>query len=94
MIDETMDGEQVTVKGWINEVRNLGGIKFIILRTEGQLIQITLPESKVDKEIFKKVEKLGNEDVITVKGTLNKTEKSDLGIEIIPEKINTISKAI
>lgn len=93
MIDETMDGEQVTVKGWINEVRNLGGIKFIILRTEGELIQITLPESKVDKEIFKKVEKLGNEDVITVKGTVNKTEKSDLGIEIIPEKINTISKA-
>ena len=93
MINETMDGEQVEVKGWINEVRNLGGIKFIILRTKGELIQITLPESKVPKKLFKKVEELGNEDVITVKGTVNKTEKAELGVEIIPENINIISKA-
>lgn len=93
MINKSMDGKEVKVHGWVNEIRDLGGIKFIILRSKGELIQITLPESKVSEEIFKKASTFGNEDVIEVEGEVQKTEKADLGVEVIPEKIELISEA-
>ena len=41
------DGE-VTVRGWIQDTRNLGGISFIALRDRYGVIQLTLPKMKIE----------------------------------------------
>ena len=34
---------EVTVKGWVQEVRNLGGISFLIIRDRHGTVQVTAP---------------------------------------------------
>jgi len=53
-----------TLYGWISEIRDMGGIKFIILRNRRNLYQITLPKKKVSEELFSYVDSLNKEDVI------------------------------
>ena len=53
----------VTVKGWIQEIRNLGGISFIVLRDRFGTVQITLPKKKMDAELFTRLTTLSRESV-------------------------------
>ncbi len=39
--------KEVVVEGWVQEVRNLGGISFLILRDRYGIIQITAPKKKI-----------------------------------------------
>ncbi|MHC1598728.1 MAG: aspartate--tRNA(Asn) ligase [Candidatus Methanofastidiosia archaeon] len=81
------------IKGWVNEIRDMGGIKFIILRNKKGLFQVTLPKKKVSHEIFSFVDKLSKEDVIVVEGSSQQGKSRDFDIEIIPEKITLINES-
>lgn len=59
-------GEQVTVMGWVNKRRDLGGLIFIDLRDIKGVVQVVIrPESTA---IFQKAEKLRNEYVAAFTG--------------------------
>jgi len=61
-------GKTVTVMGWVNKRRDLGGLIFIDLRDVKGILQIVIhPEQK---EIFAKAEKVRNEYVIAVCGKI------------------------
>lgn len=92
-ITEELNGKKVKVAGWVHEVRDLGGIKFVWLRDREGIVQITAPKKKVNKEIFLIIPKLNSEDVVAVEGVVNFTPKAKLGFEIIPEKIEILAKA-
>jgi len=87
-----MDGQDVTVAGWIHEYRNLGGIAFIQLRDRDGIIQVTLLKKK-HMELFKMAEKLSRESVLAIKGTLKKSEKAKAGYEVLPEQIIVLAEA-
>ncbi|MCD6189553.1 MAG: aspartate--tRNA(Asn) ligase [Thermococcus sp.] len=92
-ITEELNGKKVKVAGWVHEVRDLGGIKFVWLRDREGIVQITAPKKKVNEEIFLIIPKLNSEDVVAVEGVVNFTPKAKLGFEIIPEKIEILAKA-
>ena len=92
-ISEELDGEKIKVAGWVYEVKDLGGIKFLWIRDREGIIQITAPKKKVDPELFKIIPHLNAEDVVAVEGIVNFTPKAKLGFEIIPEKLEILSKA-
>jgi nondiscriminating aspartyl-tRNA synthetase len=79
--------------GWAEEIRNLGGIKFIKLHTISGDIQITLHKKKVSKELFDKVDKITRQSAISVTGTLRKNKEAPRGKEIIPKKIEIVNLA-
>ena len=81
------------INGWTEEIRNLGGIKFIKLHTTSGDIQITLPKKKVSRELFDKVDEITRQSALTVTGKLRKNKEAPGGREIIPEKIEIISLA-
>lgn len=91
-IGPELDGKMVTLAGWVESIRKLGGIKFIILRDKEGRSQITVPRSKT--EIFDIVDKLGKEYVVWIRGIVRKIEKAPQGAEIIPEEIKILNTAI
>lgn len=62
--------ELVELKGWVSKTRNLGGLIFIDLRDRYGITQIVVNPEQVSKELSETAEKLRNEYVIYVKGTV------------------------
>jgi len=88
-----MDGQEVTLFGWVQEVRDLGGIRFVILQDREGTIQITLPKKKVNPEVLSKSDVLQKRYSIGVKGTVKKTNMTPRGVEVIPKEIKILGTA-
>jgi aspartyl-tRNA synthetase len=86
-------GKRVMITGWVHDVRLLGKINFLLLRDKEGIIQVTASKDKVSQEILDIFKKLHQEDVVAVEGKVVKSKVAKLNIEIIPEKINIVSKA-
>jgi nondiscriminating aspartyl-tRNA synthetase len=82
----------VTVAGWVEDIRNLGSIAFLILRDKKGTLQLTVLKKKAP-EVFEKIISLPRESVISVKGLCKENEKVRNGYEIIPESIDILSLA-
>ena len=65
-------GSEVTVMGWVQKRRNLGGMIFIDLRDRSGLLQIVFDENDIGTEGYEKAGKLRSEFVIAVTGTVEK----------------------
>ncbi len=84
--------KQVTVAGWIEDIRNLGSIAFIILRDGKGTLQITVLKKKTP-ELFEQLTSFSRESVISVKGLCKGNEKVRNGYEILPEEVEILSAA-
>jgi len=91
------EGKEVTLAGWVQRTRKLGGMTFVDLRDRYGITQLAFDESQ-DKALAEKSQELGREFVVQVKGTVkersNKNVKIPTGeIEIIVSEINVLSKS-
>jgi aspartyl-tRNA synthetase len=86
-------GKNVSLLGWVHDLRILGGINFLLLRDKEGIAQITAPREKVPPEILEIFKKLHQEDVIAVEGKVVKSKVAKTGLEVIPSKIEVLSKA-
>ena len=69
----------------------MGGINFLLLRDFDGIAQITALKNKTSAELLKKIGELHNEDIVAVKGTVQKTAKTKSGVEIVPKELVRIS---
>jgi len=83
----------VVLAGWVHEIKDLARARFIWLRDRNGIAQITIIKAKIDPAILKLSDTLGNEDVITVEGVPVKERIAKVGAEIIPSKIELVTKA-
>ncbi|MEM2936636.1 MAG: aspartate--tRNA(Asn) ligase [Candidatus Bathyarchaeia archaeon] len=86
-INPKLDGEEVIVLGWIRDIRDLGGIRFIVLQDKEGTVQITIPRDRVNQEMVEKADSLQRQFSIGVRGVVKKMEKAPGGAEIIPREI-------
>ncbi len=87
-----ISGEEVTVMGWAHEIRDLGGIIFVLLRDRDGIIQITAPSKKIDKDLFENLRKIRKESVIAVKGIVQNSPKAPGGVEVIPHSLAVLNE--
>ncbi|BDZ71325.1 aspartate--tRNA(Asn) ligase [Methanobacterium petrolearium] len=92
-LDDTMDGESVTLMGWVHEIRDLGGIIFVLLRDRDGITQITAPSKKISPELFGELRKLRKESVLAVLGNVQGSPKAPGGVEVIPEEIRLLNNS-
>jgi aspartyl-tRNA synthetase len=88
-----MDGGEVALFGWVQEIRDLGGIRFIILQDREGTIQVTIPKKRILPEVLAKSDLLQKRFSLAVKGTVKKTTMTPRGVEIIPSAIKILSQA-
>lgn len=80
---QSKEGNKVLVRGWLNNIRSLGKVHFLILRDRTGYIQVVVE----DKEEFKKVSHLQPGSVLRIEGEAVKSAEAGLGVEIIRPKI-------
>lgn len=90
-------GETVTVGGYVDTVRNKGGIIFIVLRDRTGVVQLTFNET-TDKAVFEKAASCHSEYVVMAKGEVREREsvndKIATGhVEIFVDDLRILAKA-
>ncbi len=90
-------GEEVTVFGWVQRMRNLGGLIFIDLRDRTGIIQLAFDETTA-KEVFEKAATAKSEYVLAARGKVRersaKTDKIPTGdIEVFVEELRILAKS-
>lgn len=88
-----LDGKEVTLFGWVQEVRDLGGLRFIIMQDREGTVQITVPKKRVATEVLAKSDLLQKRFSFGLKGTVKKTNQTKRGVEVIPTAIKIFSTA-
>ena len=88
-----MDGKEITLFGWVQEVRDLGALRFLILQDREGTIQITILKKKAASEVLSKAEALQKRYSIGVKGLVKKTSMTPRGVEVIPNEIRIFNTA-
>ncbi len=85
--------KSIVVKGWAQEIRNLGGISFLIIRDRYGLVQVTAPKKKVSPEVLSTLTSLSRESVVKVTGIAKAANQVKGGVEVIPQDIEVLSPA-
>jgi aspartyl-tRNA synthetase len=98
-VTEEAIGEKVTLKGWVQKRRDLGGLIFIDLRDRTGLVQIVF-NPDVSSEALSLAEKVRTEYVLDVKGTVIARSEGSINenlktgrIEVQAEELTIINEA-
>ncbi|MDR1116237.1 MAG: aspartate--tRNA ligase [Tannerella sp.] len=92
------EGQSVILAGWVQKIRNMGGMTFVDLRDRYGITQLVFNE-EVDTPLCEQANKLGREFVIQVKGMVkerfNKNAHISTGeIEVIVSALNILNASL
>ena len=100
LVDESMVGQTVTLCGWADVARDLGGLCFIDLRDHEGIVQVVAEPSNAagNAEVIAAASKLGYEDCLRITGSVRArhavNDKIRTGkVEVVAEKIEVLNKA-
>jgi aspartyl-tRNA synthetase len=100
LIDEALIGQTVTLCGWADVARNLGGLCFIDLRDHEGIVQIVAEPADVDgnAEVIAAAAHVGYEDCLRITGTVRRrqsvNDKIKTGqVEVVATRIELLNKA-
>ena len=90
--------QQITLAGWVQRVRNKGGLIWVDLRDRYGLTQLIFEEGSTDKSLLEKAAQLGREFVVQATGkVVERTAKNDKmltgDIEIKVEELTVLNPA-
>ena len=88
--------EEVVISGFVDEIRNLKWVQFVVLRDHTGKVQITIEKSEeANKELVEIVDNLTVESTLKVTGKVMDAPKVKMGgVEVIPSKIEVTSKNV
>ncbi|MBO5624404.1 MAG: aspartate--tRNA ligase [Prevotella sp.] len=91
-------GKQVTLAGWVQRTRKMGGMTFVDVRDRYGITQIVFDESK-NADLCQRANKLGREFCVQVKGEVSERESKNAkmptgDIEILATELNVLSESL
>ena len=91
-------GKQVTLAGWVQRTRKMGGMTFVDVRDRYGITQIVFDESK-NADLCARANKLGREFCVQVKGEVSERESKNAkmptgDIEILATELNVLSESL
>jgi nondiscriminating aspartyl-tRNA synthetase len=86
-------GTTVTVAGWVHELRDLGGIAFLIVRDTTGRIQVKLEKDEMADELVEAGLDVSRESVVRVEGAVEEEPRAPTGVEVVPTDIEVVAAA-
>ena len=91
-------GESVTLSGWVQRTRKMGGMTFVDLRDRYGITQLVFDE-QTDADLCERANKLGREWVIQIIGEVSERQSKNKNlptgdIEIIVRQLNVLNESI
>jgi aspartyl-tRNA synthetase len=97
-VDESLDGQEIEVCGWVHRRRDHGGVIFIDLRDREGLLQIVFDPDR--PEIFAEAERIRSEYVLKVKGRVRPRPEGTVNpnmrtgkVEVLALDLETLNKS-
>ncbi|AVJ55410.1 aspartate--tRNA ligase [Idiomarina sp. OT37-5b] len=97
-INAELAEQQVTLCGWVNKRRDLGGLIFIDLRDREGLIQVVFDPDQ--QALFEQANKLRQEFCVQIKGKVNRRPDSQVNknmktgeVELLASELNILSRS-
>jgi aspartyl-tRNA synthetase len=84
-------GQEIKISGFVQAIRNQGGIKFIVMRDVTGTVQVVF--LKENKEVFDMVNDISLESVVSIEGLLKEEKQAPGGFEIQAKNMIVLSKA-
>ena len=84
-------GQTVNVSGFVQTIRNQGGIKFLVLRDVTGIVQCIVFKQATD--VFEKVGGISTESVVAIKGLVKEQPQAPNGFEVEIKSIKILSIA-
>jgi len=81
------------VRGWVHEVRDLGGLTFCLVRDRTGILQVTVNRKKAPAPVLEALSRLSRESVVQVGGAVQAMEKAPGGREIVPDRFEVLAPA-
>lgn len=91
-------GREVTLAGWVQRIRKMGGMTFVDIRDRYGLTQLVFNEND-DAGLCAKANKLGREFCIQATGTVNERESKNKNlptgeVEVMVSSLNVLSESL
>jgi len=87
--------EEITIQGFIDKIRDLPYVQFVILRDTTGKIQITIEKNEENKALNEVVSAITAESTVLITGTIVKNDHVKLnGMEILPKTIEVTSTSL
>ncbi|HGZ9067114.1 TPA: aspartate--tRNA ligase [Staphylococcus aureus] len=81
LVTEAFLGQEITLKGWVNNRRDLGGLIFVDLRDREGIVQVVFNPA-LSEEALKIAETVRSEYVVEVQGTVTKRDPETVNPKI------------
>ncbi|MDP1695812.1 MAG: aspartate--tRNA(Asn) ligase [archaeon] len=87
------DGKKAAIVGWLYDIRDLGKLRFLVIRDISGEIQVTGIKAETDTKVFEAMGKVTRESAVVVYGTIKKSDKASGGREILPSSFEVLGLA-
>ena len=91
-INSSMDGNTVTVMGWVLTIRGHGNISFATIRDKNGDLSIVAKKGSCPDDIREKISSLKAHSSVAIVGTVKLSDKAPSGFEIVPTELRVFSE--
>jgi nondiscriminating aspartyl-tRNA synthetase len=86
-------GTTATIAGWVHEIRDLGGIAFLIVRDRSGQVQVKIEKDTLDDDLVERATDVARESAVIVTGDAEAEERAPTGVEIVPDSLGVLAAA-
>jgi nondiscriminating aspartyl-tRNA synthetase len=88
-----LDGQAVTLFGWVSSRRTHRGIDFILLSDKEGAVQITVHKKNASRQLLEKLDVVTEHSSLGIRGIVKATPKAIRGAEVVPTEIKLLGLA-
>ncbi|HES59849.1 MAG: asparagine--tRNA ligase [Calditrichaceae bacterium] len=87
------EGQEVTIRGWLYNMRSSGKLRFLLVRDGSQTIQCVVFKNDVTEKVFEETDTLTQESSLIVTGNVAADKRSPIGFEIQVKHLEVVQIA-